>query len=200
MAARRVAEENKQLRKLLNRYGVSDEYIAHFLQSGVVTPLDTCQDQQQPLRTGDLGAATQSLNQLLLPRHATGLDQGFSFSMPNQSSREASIASGSTASSSVWESPQQGVSSYPGHQRHLGMPVGMMNAQYPPTGFGADSRHDASFVGPQPSSLANSARQGVVTTQSMPITGSRPTVNYQFPMSPYKDSSASTYGFQGPGC
>ncbi|XP_044716031.1 uncharacterized protein HRG_10205 [Hirsutella rhossiliensis] len=104
MAARRIAEENKQLRELLNRHGFSDGQVAHFLQSGTFVLLDA--DQNHPFRAGDPGAAVQSLEQLL-------------------SCRDPSTTSGSTTKSSIWESSQLTTSSY-GYQNHMGMATAVM--------------------------------------------------------------------------
>ncbi|KAM4063247.1 hypothetical protein HRG_010205 [Hirsutella rhossiliensis] len=123
MAARRIAEENKQLRELLNRHGFSDGQVAHFLQSGTFVLLDA--DQNHPFRAGDPGAAVQSLEQLLVPRRLASLDQDFSLSLPRQSCRDPSTTSGSTTKSSIWESSQLTTSSY-GYQNHMGMATAVM--------------------------------------------------------------------------
>ncbi|XP_044717888.1 uncharacterized protein HRG_08530 [Hirsutella rhossiliensis] len=76
MAARRVAEENKQLQELLNRHGISDDQITRFLQSGTL-PLDS--NQGQPFHAEDPSAAVQSLQRLLMPRQLASLDEDFSY-------------------------------------------------------------------------------------------------------------------------
>ncbi|POR38382.1 Uncharacterized protein TPAR_01433 [Tolypocladium paradoxum] len=204
MAARRVAEENRQLRELLNRYGVGDEYIAHYLQSGTFSPLDS--GGGQPFRTGDPGPSVQSLQQLLLPRRPAGLDQNVSFPLPSQSSREDSIASASTASSSVWESTQATMTPY-GHHQQIGVAPAVVGSsghpQYPSPAFSAagsaaTARQD-SFSGPAPASMLSDPRQAIVTTQSISMDGS-PAMNYHYSMPPYNDPAARGYGPPGSGC
>ncbi|KAG9504212.1 hypothetical protein J7337_004179 [Fusarium musae] len=104
-AARRVAEENRQLRGLLNRHGISDDYISSYLNSG------TASSQNDPAAISHFPPNThsdsvQSLQQVIAPRRPTALDTGVSYGLPPQESREPSIASGSTSSSSMWESGQ----------------------------------------------------------------------------------------------
>lgn len=186
MAARSVAEENRQLRELLNRHGVSDDHIAHYLQSGT---LDA--EQSLPFRAGDPGTAVQSLNQVMLPRRLAGLDQNMSLSMPGQSSRETSSASGSTTSSSVWEPSQPSTSSY-GQQRHMGMSGAVMaHAQYPPNTL--TTRQDHVYAG-QPTFSG----QAMAPAQAMPA--SRPLMNLQYSLPTYPDSTMPHYGPPGSGC
>ncbi|KAM4062512.1 hypothetical protein HRG_013681 [Hirsutella rhossiliensis] len=132
MAARRVAEENKQLQELLNRHGISYDHIARFLQSGTL-PLDS--NQGQPFHADDPSAAIQSLQWLLMPRQPASLDEDFSLYLSRQSIRDHSTTGGSTTSSSVWE-PSQLVTSY-GYQHHMGVATAVMGSAvhfpYPPT-------------------------------------------------------------------
>lgn len=199
MAARRVAEENKQLRELLNRYGFSGEYIAHYLQSGTVSPLDA--GRGQPFHTGDPGTSVQSLQQLLIPRRAAGLDQNVPFPLPSQSSREDSIASASTASSSVWESTQGTMAPY-GHHQQISVAPAVMGSsghpQYSSPAFSGDAAavRQNSFPGPPPPSMLSDPRQAIVTTQPMSMDG-HPAMNYHYSMSPYNDATARGYGPPG---
>ncbi|KAM4067613.1 DDE superfamily endonuclease [Hirsutella rhossiliensis] len=122
MAARRVAEENKQLQELLNRHGISDDQITRFLQ--------------QPFHADDPSAAVQSLQRLLMPRQLASLDEDFSLYLSGQSIRNPSTTEGSTTSSSVWEPSQLVTSSY-GYQHHMGVATAVMasavHSPYPPT-------------------------------------------------------------------
>ncbi|KAM4056719.1 hypothetical protein HRG_003587 [Hirsutella rhossiliensis] len=202
MAARRVAEENRQLRELLNRHGVCDDHIAHYLQSGTFAPLDA--EQNHPFRAGDAGTAVQSLHHVMLPRRLTGLDQSMPLPVPGQSSRETSTASGSTTSSSVWEPSQPSMASY-GHQRHMGMSAAVMgsavHAQYPPSnlpGGHNTGRQDAVFGGQASPSMLNSPGQTMPTTQAMQA--SRPLMNLQYSLPTYPDSTMPHYGPPGSGC
>ncbi|XP_044718744.1 uncharacterized protein HRG_01586 [Hirsutella rhossiliensis] len=146
MAARRVAEENKQLQELLNRHGISDDQITRFLQSGTL-PLDS--NQGQPFHAEDPSAAVQSLQRLLMPRQLASLDEDFSYIC--RDSRFGTLHHrGSTTSSSVWEPSQLVTSSY-GYQHHMGMATAVMesavHSPYPPT---------------TPLSRASTTRQGCV--------------------------------------
>ena len=103
MAARRVAEENRQLRELLHKQGVSEEYIVHYLQASMIAP-----DLNPTLGTGIPPPSVQAMQQLLAPRRPNPVDPG-QFPMTGQTSREASITSASTSASSLWEAgPGQG--------------------------------------------------------------------------------------------
>ncbi|KAG7424308.1 hypothetical protein Forpi1262_v014551 [Fusarium oxysporum f. sp. raphani] len=103
-AARRVAEENRQLRGLLNRHGISDDYITSYLNSGTASQTDpTATSHFTPNTHSD---SVQSLQQVIAPRRPTALETGVSYGLPPQESREPFIASGSTSSSSIWESGQ----------------------------------------------------------------------------------------------
>ncbi|KAM4061822.1 hypothetical protein HRG_013378 [Hirsutella rhossiliensis] len=201
IAARRVAEENKQLRELLNRHGFSDDHVAHFLQSGTFVPLDA--DQDHPSRAGDPGAAVQSLEQLLVPRRLANLDQDFSLSslyLPRQSCRDPSTTSGSTTRSSILESSQLTTSSY-GYQHHMGMATAVMGlgVQYKCPLITPFSRVSTTRQGsvhcehPSPSML-DSPGQPMATTQAM-FMGDRPAMHLQrsLPTYTYSDSTIPHY-------
>ncbi|KAM4063265.1 hypothetical protein HRG_013835 [Hirsutella rhossiliensis] len=173
MAARRVAEENKQLQELLNRHGISDDHIAHFLQSGTL-PLDS--NQGQLFHAGDPRAAVQSLQQLLMPRQLASLDQDFSPSLPRQLIRDPSTTGGSTTSSSVWEPSQLVTSSY-GYQHHMGVATTVMesavHSTHPPTTLlsRASTTRQGRVYGEQPSSsMLDNPGQAMVTTQPIDTT------------------------------
>ncbi|CAM1511299.1 Fc.00g088120.m01.CDS01 [Cosmosporella sp. VM-42] len=104
MAARRVAEENRQLRGLLNRHGINDDYITSYLHSGTVAQPDPIPVSHYA--TGNPGETVQSLQHTIAPRRPTAVDTNVPYPVPQEGSREASIASVSTSSSSVWEPTQ----------------------------------------------------------------------------------------------
>ncbi|KAF5020500.1 hypothetical protein F66182_7463 [Fusarium sp. NRRL 66182] len=115
-AARRVAEENRQLRGLLNRHGISDDYISSYLHSGAAAQADpTVISHFTPNNPSD---NVQSLQQVIAPRRPAILEAGVSYVVPPQESREPSIASGSTSSSSMWE-PGQTIQPGPAYGRPL---------------------------------------------------------------------------------
>ncbi|KAH7328082.1 hypothetical protein B0I35DRAFT_472833 [Stachybotrys elegans] len=110
LAARRVAEENRQLRVLLNRFGLGDENIEQYLQAGVVPHPD--QASTQPFTTGTPGVAVQSLQQLAMPRKPACLENSGSFTSTTQRSRASSTVSVSTNPSSWDSTPPIGAYSY----------------------------------------------------------------------------------------
>ncbi|PFH55994.1 hypothetical protein XA68_17234 [Ophiocordyceps unilateralis] len=202
MAARRVAEENRQLRELLNRHGVDDNHIALFLQSGLVVSSDT--GPVQPFRpAADPGTSVQALQHLMVPRPVAGIDQGLSApSLPGRSSREPSSASASTANSSIWSPSQPSMSPY-GHQQHVNVVLGSAAPHtnpYPPpaTPFAAAARQDAVFNEPS-TSMLNNPSQTMATTQAATM-ASRPALELHYPLPPYQDSTGQHYGPPGTGC
>ncbi|KAH6607722.1 hypothetical protein Trco_004035 [Trichoderma cornu-damae] len=100
LAARRVAEENRQLRELLHKHGFQDEYISQFLlqQAGSTDP-----GSGHRFSAGD---PVQALQQIISPRRPMLLDTGLPFPMPNQVTREMASASLSAGSAAPWD-PQQ---------------------------------------------------------------------------------------------
>ncbi|KAF4449172.1 hypothetical protein FALBO_16709 [Fusarium albosuccineum] len=115
-AARRVAEENRQLRGLLNRHGISDDYISSYLHSGAAAQTDPT--PMSRFTSGNTSETVQSLQHVLAPRRPAPLDPGVSYVVPPQESREASIASVSTRSSSLWK-PGQSMQPGPAYGRPL---------------------------------------------------------------------------------
>ncbi|KAJ4270447.1 hypothetical protein NW762_002129 [Fusarium torreyae] len=103
-AARRVAEENRHLRSLLNRHGIGDDYISSYLHSGTAAQADPTAISH--FTSSNPSENVQSLQQVIAPRRPAALETGVSYVVPPQESREPSIASGSTSSSSLWESGQ----------------------------------------------------------------------------------------------
>ncbi|KJZ79269.1 hypothetical protein HIM_01420 [Hirsutella minnesotensis 3608] len=203
MAARRVAEENKQLRELLNRHAVSDENISHFLQTGTFLPLDS--ESSCSYRTGDPGSASQTLQHLLLPRRLGSMDQGFALHLPSQSSREASTASGSTTNSSVWEPPQSGIPLY-NQQHHLSVNTASMgsavHSQYPPTtmsGSSISTRHGNMYHGQPSPTMVDSPGQSLAASQGMSM-GGRSVLNFHYSLPTFPDSTIPHYAPPGNAC
>ncbi|EXV04958.1 hypothetical protein E5D57_011732 [Metarhizium anisopliae] len=194
MAARRVADENTQLRELLNRYGVTNEYITHYLQASTENSCES--GRAQPIRLREeAGVAMQSLSQAMLPRRAAHLEQTQQFAIPSQSSREDSIASASTTNSSVWEPSQPSVS-YNHHPQQLAGVSPTDHPHYSPSAFSAQPAITQSDQFQSASGqMVNDSRHDLVRGQPMPI-DNRLTMNYQFSMSPYNDPT-NRYGPQG---
>ncbi|RCI09790.1 hypothetical protein L249_4159 [Ophiocordyceps polyrhachis-furcata BCC 54312] len=198
MAARRVAEENRQLRELLNRHGVDDNHIALYLQSGlVVSP--GAGAVQQPFRS-DPGSTVPALQHVMVPRPVAGLDPGLGAggpsSLPGRSSREPSSASGSTATSSIWSPTQQqqqqqqqqqpAMSSY--NRQHVNSVMGSHHTAFQPNAsFGPGGRQDV-FAESSSSMVSN------------PPAG-RPPIELHYPLSAYQDPTGQQhYGHPGSGC
>jgi hypothetical protein len=78
VAARKVAEENKKLRVLLNKHGVLDESIEHFLISGIVPPSGNHAVASQ-FRSAIVGSNVGTLEQLLEPRRPNCIDPSTPF-------------------------------------------------------------------------------------------------------------------------
>jgi len=101
-AARRVADENRRLRGLLNKQGVSDEMIEGYLQSGASQSTDS------QYRSPATGQAVYQLENMLAPRRPACLDPSAPF--PPLSAgvrpREASVASIPSHQPS-WDAPSR---------------------------------------------------------------------------------------------
>lgn len=106
-AARRVAEENRHLRELLHKQGISDDYITHYIQGSLNSPRQPAELSPTAAFAGNPGTHVQALQQVLMPRRPVCLDSNTSVTIANnQASRETSITSASTSNSSLWETPQ----------------------------------------------------------------------------------------------
>lgn len=139
----------------------------------------------------------------MLPRPATSLEPSVSYPLPSPSSWETSTASGSTASSSVWESSQSTVTPY-GLQQQVGVGPGAMGSpvhgQYAGPVYPGGARHEPPVFGPSPASMFNDARHDVVTSPTMSMDG-RQAVSYHYSMPHYRDPAARSYGGpSGGGC
>lgn len=95
-AARRVAEENKHLRKLLNKHGVSNESITEYLQSGAIF---TPEPAQMSFPAVNPGPVAQYLREPHLPEQPEEPAQGVSSQIPSMLNREMPTTSPSIASS-----------------------------------------------------------------------------------------------------
>lgn len=222
MAARRVAEENRQLRELLHKQGISDEYIAHYTQTTTTghTGVDMSSANAAAAAAAGVAAApgpgfpgvpgagpgpsVQSLQQLLAPRRPASLDPTTPFPLAGQASREASITSASTSTSSLWDPQQQGIPAYSHHQP-VNMAPGPMagSSQYSTPVYSAEStpRVDA-FTGqqtPQQQQQQQPQQQGGFPAQQMPGELPGPSANYSDPNAPFNPNPRD-YGPPGAYC
>ena len=88
-------------------------------------------DLTPSLGTGLPGPAVQALQQLLVPRRPNSMEPNVPFPLPSQTSRETSIASASTSTSSLWEGPQ--------HQHGMTTPTGTGQQYTTATLYSGDS-------------------------------------------------------------
>ncbi|KAJ6438994.1 hypothetical protein O9K51_08397 [Purpureocillium lavendulum] len=99
-AARRVTEENKQLRKLLSRHGVSNESITEYLHFGTIFAPEPAQTSFPGVNTGPVA---QYLREPLLPEQTEELGLGVSSQIPSLLSRAMQATSPSIVSSPFYE-------------------------------------------------------------------------------------------------
>ncbi|KAF4976610.1 hypothetical protein FZEAL_6749 [Fusarium zealandicum] len=201
-AARRVAEENRQLRGLLNRHGISDDYISSYLHSGAPAQADPTPVPH--FNSGNPGETVQSLQHAIAPRRPVHLDPSVSYVVPPQESREPSIASVSTSSSSLWEQsgPAYGrplpsnVSTPIGRQS---MPSQMHPQQYAPQVFPGTQvpRTEAYHTVGTAGSLLEDPRRHSYSVAPMPGDASS-AMAYNIPMNPFNNSIGPDAGSQGP--
>ncbi|KAM3466821.1 hypothetical protein MY5147_005968 [Beauveria neobassiana] len=107
IAARRVADENRQLRQLLNEHGFSQEYINRFLQAGNVVAAGPGMNHRQAFAatTGEPSMASHALQQALVPRRPASLEPNVPFtSVTSQVMSDSSISSTPSVSTSTpWD-------------------------------------------------------------------------------------------------
>ncbi|KAJ6779843.1 hypothetical protein PWT90_00839 [Aphanocladium album] len=165
VAARRVAEENRQLRQLLNKHGFSDEYIGRFLQAGIAGAPDM--NRGGAFTTGDPGMAVHTLRQAMASRRPASLDANVPFSVTGQVMSDSSISSTPSVSSSAPWDALPAESAY-GHNPGMHMQAAAMAAQpsqqqYSATLFmGNQSRGPDAYLNPSPqmNSLASTSGMG----------------------------------------
>ncbi|KAK4081574.1 uncharacterized protein Triagg1_2315 [Trichoderma aggressivum f. europaeum] len=173
LAARRVAEENRQLRELLHKHGFQDDYISSFLlqQAGASSSTDP----------------VQALQQIIAPRRPVSLDSSVPFPLPSQVTREMPSASLSSVSAAPWD-PQQVAMSPFGHP-HVApqqvVPPGPHTYTSPVFTEGpAAPLRSSSFQHMNPSSsLLEDVSQHGGTTQ--PAVGENPAALNYISMNPY---------------
>ncbi|RSL67735.1 hypothetical protein CEP54_003143 [Fusarium duplospermum] len=207
-AARRVAEENRQLRGLLNRHGITDDYISSYLHTGGAA----AQTEPTPIphfTSSNPSDAVQSLQHVIAPRRPAPLDPGVSYVVPPQESRETSIASVSTSSSSLWE-PGQGIQPGPAYGRPLPSnvptPIGRqsISSQMHPQQYAAqvfpgtqvprtETYHPVAAPGP----LLEDPRRHSYSVAPMPGDASS-TLGYSIPMNPFHSPVGPDTGPSGP--
>lgn len=206
LAARRVAEENRQLRGLLNRHGFSDDYITSYLHSGTVAQPDPISVSH--FTTGNPGETVQSLQHIIAPRRPAPLDPNVTYAVNPQDSREASIASVSTSSSSIWEPTQQMSSAYGRHMpTNVPQPMARqpMSSQITPQPYSpqvfagsatprTETYHSTQSLGP----MLDDPRQQAYPVVTIPNDGNS-TMTYTTSMNPFHHPAGPGSGPSG-GC
>lgn len=189
IAARRVADENTKLRELLHKHGVTDEYIAQYLQENVGIKDDDRTGKEQNVQAIDAAftPTSQSLQQLMLPRRAVHLEPSAQVTLPSHSNREASIASGSTIISSAWKDSQPIMANFSHQPQQLVVPSSTIGSsdqqQYPASVFLTESGRTQQnlFQRSLSEHLADTAQQVMVTPQPIPI-DDHSVMSYHFQM------------------
>lgn len=182
LAARRVAEENRQLRELLHKHGFQDEYVSSFLlqQAGTSSSTDP----------------VQALQQIITPRRPVALESGMPFAMQSQVTREMASGSLSAATAAPWD-PQQVAMSPFAHPHVAAQQPVVPPAQHPYaspvfTEGPPASLRSSSFQQMNPStSLLDDVSQHSGTTQ--PSVGENPAAMSYIHMNPYQNPSARDY-------
>ncbi|KAK3190515.1 hypothetical protein K4F52_003536 [Lecanicillium sp. MT-2017a] len=213
-AARRVAEENRNLRQLLNKQGFSDSYINQYLQTGVIGPPDAGHGQQ--FSAGEPGASVRALNQVMVPRRPASIDANVTFPLPSQVLSDSSISSSPSMSGrTAWESlpvepsyrtdPQPPPQHQPQHHHHHQpqqpqQHMSMQSGNLPPSGsqqystalyMESPAQAGAEYMAPQPVPPMGHVQNQPNPHHSMAGQSRSPLV-YSTPMQPY-------HGNPGPG-
>lgn len=190
-----MAEENRQLRQLLNKHGFSDDYITRFLQAGVAGAPDM--NRGQPYTTGDPGMAVHALQQAMVARRPASLDSNAPFSVTSQVLSDSSISSTPSVSSSApWDALQAESSYAHDHGMHL--------QATPMAGQPSQQQYSAAlFMGGQQARgqenyLNQSTQMGGMnqaTSLGQPIPQqNRSQMQYNTSMSNYQSSHEGSYG------
>lgn len=207
LAARRVADENRHLRDLLAKHGISDDYISSYLQAVMATAATTVDPHNPQLAPaapgppggGGLGAQAagssqpvQSLQQQLKPRR---LDTGTApFALSVQTSPQDSIASVSTTASSLWEA-QHGIPTggpydpNRDHQSHIHQQQQQQQPPQPTTTMLTNP-----FTINQPAAAAPGGPPQQQQQHMNPFTGMPPQQQHGRPL---VDTQSRQQGFQG---
>ncbi|OAA81389.1 hypothetical protein LEL_00934 [Akanthomyces lecanii RCEF 1005] len=195
VAARRVAEENRQLRQLLNEHGFSDEYISRFLQAGVAGAPDM--SRGQTFATGEPGMAVHALQQAMVSRRPANLDSNIPFSVTSQVMSDSSISSTPSVSSSAPWDAIAAESPY-GHNRGMQLQAAAMPSQPPQQQYSAAMFMGNQARGPE-AYMDQSAQMGSLAptpgmTQSMQQQQDRGQMQYDGSLNTYQTGNEGSYG------
>lgn len=199
LAARRVAEENRQLRQLLHKHGFSDDYINRSLQASAAGVPDM--NREQGYATGDGGMAAQALQQTMASRRPATLESNVPFSVPGQVLSDSSISSTPSVSSSA---PPWGAlpaeSSY-GHDQSMHLQTAGMAGQPPPPQqpqysaalfMGSHPRGGPETYMTQPAQMGGMAPAPAMTQPMQQTT--RGQIQYNNTINTYQPVSDGSYG------
>lgn len=202
VAARRVAEENRQLRELLSKHGFGDDYIAQYLQAGAIPSVDQASGHR--FVPGDSGQSVQSLHHLIAPRRPLGLDPAVPFPLPSQANRDISTSGATSTVSAAWDTHNPTMHSYT-HQHSINTSpesVGSLGAHHYSTHVYTDGSTPIikaeSFSGQSSTSMMSdiSHLESNSTTQAI-SNDNRTAMSYNVAMNPYHNSMGRDYGAPG---
>ncbi|OAA41506.1 hypothetical protein BBO_05492 [Beauveria brongniartii RCEF 3172] len=205
IAARRVADENRQLRQLLNEHGFSEEYINRFLQAGnaVAGP---GMNHRQAFATGEPSMASHALQQAMVSRRPASLESNVPFSVTSQVMSDSSISSTpSVSTSNPWDA-MPAESSY-GHNPGMHLQTTSLASQssqqqqqqqqqqYPAAIFMANQTRGPEAYLNQSAHLGSLASTpGIAQTMQQQQQHGRGHMHYDGPMNNYQTEDDSSYG------
>jgi hypothetical protein len=176
LAARKVADENRKLRRLLNDNGFTDDFLDSYLVSAAVAP-PTDPNLPPQYRSGSTSQSVQSLETLLAPRRLSALEPNPPYSpVTGRSSRATSVASQSTAhslwdqvppSANAFRHPSISTTSHPAMDKISSTQAFSSSAS---TGVGL-SRTETAYAPQGLGSLQDSSRLHQLSSQSTAVAG-----------------------------
>ncbi|KAM3440237.1 hypothetical protein MY4824_002226 [Beauveria thailandica] len=204
IAARRVADENRQLRQLLNEHGFSEEYINRFLQAGNAVP-GPGMNHRQAFAAGEPSMASQALQQAMVSRRPASLEPSVPFSVTTQVMSDSSMSSTPSVSTSTPWDAMPAESSY-GHNPGMHLQTTSLatqssqqqQQQYPTAIFMANqTRGPEAYLNQSAhlGSLASTpAMAQTMQQQQQQQQHGRGHVHYDGPMNNYQAEDDSSYG------
>lgn len=127
-AARRVADENRLLRGIITRQGISDDYVASVLHYGVAPDPDP--GPMSHFACSSPSEAVQALQQALVPPRPAPHDQPAPYPIPSQENREQLMNSEPTTANPFRELTQT-------NQPGISFPRPLPSNALPPVGLPA---------------------------------------------------------------
>lgn len=206
-AARRVAEENRMLRALLNRHGINDDYVVSFLHSSAATQPDPGSISHFP--SSSPSEAVQAMQQALVPRRPAIHDQGVPYPIPPQENRDQPMTSAPTTANPLWEPAQPiqpGISFPRPLPSNAPSPMGrptiasqLHPQQYSSSVFPGHQVPRTEAYLPSPAPMLEDPRRQSYSIPSLQADGSSAAMNYTIAMHPFQNPGTSNTGGPDPG-